>query len=183
VIGHDTQAAIQADLPRLTLLAIGIVLVYLFVQLRTVREPLLALVPMVFSLLLTLAVMHLLGRKLNMINLVTIPLLIGIDVDYAVFIVGAARLRRRSTPEVFEAQLASSCHAIVMCAGTTVLGFGSLIFTTVPAVRSLGLAVSVGVITALVATIFCLLPLVAPYRREDRVSADATTPVDEEVRV
>jgi predicted RND superfamily exporter protein len=162
VISHDTQVGIQADLPRLTLLALGIVLLYLLIQFRNLREPLLALLPTVFSLLLTLAVMHLMGRKVNMINLVTIPLLIGIDVDYAVFIVSAARLKRRSESDVFEAQLVSSAHAIILCAACTILGFGSLIFMSVPAVRSLGLAVGVGVFSSLVATIFCLLPLVAP---------------------
>jgi predicted exporter len=165
VISYDTQAAIQSDLPRVTLLALGIVVLYLIIQLRTLREPLLSMAPTIFSLTLTLAVMHLLGEKLNMVNLVAIPLLIGIDVDYAVFIVNAARLRRKSSPEVFEAQLVSSCHAIAMCAGTTILGFGSLAFTSVPAVRSLGVAVSVGVLTCLLATLFCLLPLVAPLRR------------------
>lgn len=172
VIGNDMQAGIQADLPRLTLLALAIVLLYLFIQLRNLREPLLALAPTVFSLLLTLAFMHVLGRKLNMINLVTIPLLIGIDVDYAVFIVSAARLRRRSAPEVFEAQLVSSCHAIIMCAATTILGFGSLVFMSVPAVRSLGLAVAAGVLTGLLATIFCLLPLVAPLASADAPQTD-----------
>jgi uncharacterized protein len=166
VISHDVQATIQADLPRVTLLAIGIVLLYLVAQLRTVHEPLLALLPMAFSLIMTLAVMHLLNEKLNMINLVTIPLLIGIDVDYAVFVVNAARLRRKSPPEMFEVQLASSCHSIIVCAGATILGFGSLIFTSVPAIRSLGLAVAVGVFTCLIATVFCLLPLVAPLRNE-----------------
>jgi predicted exporter len=165
VISHDVQATIQADLPRVTTLAIGIVLLYLFAQLRTLHEPLLALLPMGFSLILTLAVMHLLGKKLNMINLVAIPLLIGIDVDYAVFVVNAARLRRKSPPEIFEAQLASSCHSIIVCAGATFLGFGSLHFTSVPAIRSLGDAVAVGVFTCLIAAIFCLLPLVAPLRK------------------
>jgi predicted RND superfamily exporter protein len=165
VISYDTQAAIQADLPKVTLLALGIVMLYLIIQLRTLREPLLAMVPTIFSLTITLAVMHLLGEKLNMVNLVAIPLLIGIDVDYAVFIVSAARLRKKSPPEVFEAQLVSSCHAIAMCAGTTILGFGSLAFTSVPAVRSLGVAVGVGVLSCLLATLFCLLPIVAPLRR------------------
>jgi predicted exporter len=168
VISHDVQATIQSDLPRVTTLAIGIVLLYLFAQLRTLHEPLLALLPMGFSLIMTLAIMHLLGEKLNMINLVAIPLLIGIDVDYAVFVVNAARLRHKSSPEIFEAQLASSCHSIIVCAGATLLGFGSLIFTSVPAIRSLGLAVAVGVFTCLIATIFCLLPLVAPLRKPAR---------------
>jgi predicted RND superfamily exporter protein len=178
VISHDVQATIQSDLPRLTALAIGIVLLYLFAQLRTLHEPLLALVPMAFSLIMTLAVMHLLGEKLNMINLVAIPLLIGIDVDYAVFVVNAARLRRKSPPQMFEAQLASSCHSIIVCAGATFLGFGSLHFTSVPAIRSLGDAVAVGVFTCLVATIFCLLPLVAPLRKG--APEQARLPVGEE---
>jgi len=177
VISYDTQAAIQADLPKVTLLALGIVLLYLLIQLRTLREPLLAMVPTIFSLTITLAVMHLLGEKLNMVNLVAIPLLIGIDVDYAVFIVSAARLRRRSAPEVFEAQLVTSCHAIAMCAGTTILGFGSLAFTSVPAVRSLGVAVSVGVLSCLLATIFCLLPLVAPLHRTAEQEVVETEPI------
>jgi predicted RND superfamily exporter protein len=162
VIAHDIQATIQSDLPRLTLLAIGIVLLYLFAQLRTLREPLLALAPMVASLVVTLAVMHLTARKLNMINLVTIPLLIGIDVDYAVFIVNAARLRRRADPANFEVQLASSVHSILVCAGATLLGFGSLAFTSVPAIRSLGVAVAVGVLSCVFFCLVGLLPLVAP---------------------
>jgi len=182
VISHDTQAAIQSDLPKLTLLALGIVLLYLFVQLRTLTEPLATLVPTLFSLMLTLAVMHLLGQRLNMVNLVTIPLLIGIDVDYAVFIVSVARLRRREpSARVFEAKLVASCHAIVMCAASTILGFGSLIFTSVPAVRSLGLAVAVGVFTCLLATIFCLLPLVAPLPAGRSDAAVEETEVEREV--
>src|SRR5207247_7747413 len=117
------------------------------------------LLPTIFSLLLTLAIMHVANERVNMINLIAIPLLIGIDVDYAVFIVCAARLARKSTPEVFEAQLTSSCHAIVMCAAATILGFGSLVFTRVPAVRSLGLAVAAGVLAVVVAMIFGLLRL------------------------
>jgi predicted RND superfamily exporter protein len=177
VISHDMQTAIHADLPRLTLASIAVVLVYLVVQLRSLRDPLLALVPTVFSLTLTLAVLHLAGVKINMINLVTIPLLIGMTVDYGVFVVHLARLRAAEPPDVFEAQLASSCHAILMCGLTTVLGFGSLAFTSVPAVRSLGIAVGVGVITCLVGTLLCLLPLVAPAavelpRADDPARAD-----------
>jgi hypothetical protein len=176
VISHDMQAAINADLPRLSLIALGVVLLYLVGQLRTLREPLLALIPAAFSLTLTLAVMHLAGVKVNMINLVTVPLLIGLTVDYGVFLVNVARLRKAEPPDVFEAQLASSCHAILMCGLSTALGFGSLAFTSVPAVRSLGVAVGVGVLTCLVGTIFCLLPLVVPSARSPGDAARRDVP-------
>jgi hypothetical protein len=162
VVSFDTQRRIDAELPRLTLLAVGIVLAYLFAQLRTLREPLLALVPAVFSLTVTLATMHLAGLRLNMINLVTVPLLIGITTDYGVFVVSVVRLRRTESPAAFEARLAASCYAICMCALTTLLGFGSLAFTSVPAVQSLGVAVGVGVLACLAGTFLGLLPLIVP---------------------
>lgn len=170
VISHDMSNAIQSDLPRLTIISIGVVLAYLLIQLRSIREPLLALVPMVFSLVVTLAVMHLLNQRLNMINLVTIPLLIGITVDYGVFVVNVARLAMREPPEVFERQLSSSVHAVILCAMSMILGFGSLVLTSVPAVRSLGLAVGVGVFTCVLGTLFCLIPLVVRVGTERRTA-------------
>src|SRR6185437_4062213 len=142
----------------------------------------LALAPTLFSFLVLLAVMHLAGQKLNMINLVAVPLLIGIDVDYGIFLVSLARpqkIRARlipspgtpgegqggssslgrgqpldplpsPPPEYRErekrslVQLANNlspvCHAVMICALATLIGFGSLAWTSVPAIRSLGIA-------------------------------------------
>ena len=47
----------------------------------------------------------------------------------------------------------------LVCALTTVLGFGSLVFMAIPAVRSLGVAVSIGVLSSLAATVLFLAPL------------------------
>jgi predicted RND superfamily exporter protein len=175
VVSHDTQRTIDAELPRLTLLALAIDLAYLVAQLRTLREPLLALLPALFCLIVTLAIAHLAGLRINMINLVAVPLLIGIATDHGVFVVSVARLRRREPPAAFEARLTNSCYAICMCSMTTFLGFGSLAFTSVPAAQSLGIAVGVGVITCLTATFFGLLPLVVP------APVETSTGVDEKV--
>jgi hypothetical protein len=168
VIGHDMHVAVEHDLPRLTLISAGIVLMYLLIHFRSSRDAVLALLPTLFSFACTFAVMHLTGRKLNMINLVTIPLLIGIDVDYGIFVVSLVRRRGTMPRAVFDGQLASSSLAIVMCAATTVLGFGSLAFTSIPAVQSLGVAVGVGVLTCLAGTLLGLLPLMAPADDVDR---------------
>jgi hypothetical protein len=97
-----------------------------------------------------------------MVNLVAVPILIGIDVDYGIFLVSVAgqRSRDESLPGLID-RVAPSCHAIVMCAATTVLGFGSLAFTSVPAIRSLGFAVGVGVIACIAATFLLLVPILA----------------------
>jgi predicted RND superfamily exporter protein len=104
-----------------------------------------------------------------MANLVAFPLLIGIDVDYGIFLVSAARWREVKTMprEHLVRQLAPAASAVLLCAAATTIGFGSLAFTSIPAVRSLGIAVAVGVMTCLAATVFIVLPILFLARRRE----------------
>jgi predicted RND superfamily exporter protein len=123
-----------------------------------------------------LAVMRLGGIKLNMVNLVAAPLLIGINIDYGIFLVSLARAagNRGATRLELMEEIGTSCHAVLVCALTTVLGFGSLVFMAIPAVRSLGVAVSVGVTASLAATVLFLAPLLL---RENQDASTALPPV------
>jgi predicted RND superfamily exporter protein len=169
VVASDTEAAVRRDLPRFLWIAVAAVAAYLLAHFRAVAPAILAVVPTLFSLTCQLAVMRLTGQHLNMVNLVSVPILIGIDVDYGIFLVSLARQRRaagESLPHLI-ARVAPSCHAIILCAATTVLGFGSLAFTSVPAIRSLGLAVGVGVSACLAGTFLLLLPILARDTRPE----------------
>jgi hypothetical protein len=161
VVAHDVEGTIHRDLPLILCVGCGAVVLYLLVHYRSVRAMYHVVLPTAFSLAVLLAVMRLTGQKLNMINLISAPLLIGINIDYGIFLVSlahAARERRAAASELI-AEIGTSCHAVIVCAMTTLLGFGSLIFTSIPAVRSLGIAVSVGVTSCLLATLFYLAPL------------------------
>jgi uncharacterized protein len=102
---------------------------------------------------------------------VAMPLLIGICVDYGIFLVSIARSVRGgggvagpAASQRLAAAFGTAVYALVMCAATTVLGFGSLVTASVPAVRSLGFVVGVGVLGCLYGTLFILAPLL--LRRE-----------------
>lgn len=161
VLAHDTEQAVRQDLPRLLLIALVIVVLYLIVHFRNIGDTILALSPAAFGLAVLLAAMHLAGQKFNLINLIALPLLIGIDVDYGIFLVSLARARPQdSDPESdLISRIAPSCHAILICAATTIFGFGSLIFTSVPAIASLGFSVGIGVAASAVGTLF-LVPVI-----------------------
>lgn len=165
VLSHSTEAQVRRELPRLVLAALGLVVVYLLLHFRSVGEALFSVLPAAFSLVLLLAVMRLTGRKLNLINLVSLPLLVGIDVDYGIFLVSLRRAARlgagagETASERLEKLFETGSYALFMCAATTVLGFGSLVTTSVPAVQSLGLVVGVGVAGCLYATLLLLAPL------------------------
>ncbi len=165
VISHDTELDVQRDLPRLLGVAVVLVLSYLLLQFRSLADTLLSLLPAIFSLLCLLAVMRLTGQKLNMMNLIALPLLIGIDVDYGIFLVSLARAsRRQDSRESTVDRISASAHAVALCALSTALGFGSLITTSVPAIRSLGFVVGVGVLSCLVGTLFLLAPILFSLR-------------------
>jgi preprotein translocase subunit SecF len=168
VLGHDVELSIRRELPRLVLAAVIVAALYLVIHFRNARDCVLAMLPSVFSLICLLAFMRLSGAKLNMVNLAAFPLLVGIDVDYGIFLVSAARSRRVGTMERAElfVGLEPASGAVLMCAASTLLGFGSLASTSIPAVRSLGQTVAIGVIGCVIGT-FCLaLPLIVLRRPE-----------------
>ncbi|MEO6434493.1 MAG: MMPL family transporter, partial [Tepidisphaeraceae bacterium] len=122
---------------------------------------LLSMLPTVFGIVCLLAIMRLAGQRLNMINLVAFPLLIGIDVDYGIYLVSAARRTDRASLPRGEMvkRLTPATSAVLLSGASTALGFGTLAFTSLPAVQSLGWAVGVGVLACLVATFLLSLPL------------------------
>jgi len=167
VVSHDAEAVVHRDLPLMLAVGTGVVALYLLAHFRSIRDTALVLLPTAFSVLCLLALMRLGGLKLNMVNLVAAPLLIGINIDYGIFLVSLARSAQRrgaSADELVE-EIGMSCHALVVCALTTVLGFGSLVFMAIPAVRSLGVAVSVGVTASIAATVMFLAPLLVGQGR------------------
>jgi hypothetical protein len=170
VISLDTEAATRADLPRLLGIAAVLVLIVLLVYYRSISRAALALLPLVFSLTVLAAISRIADVKLNLVNLVALPLLIGIDVDYGIYFVSMAGSgkRRRSdaarSPESAAAppttaRVAASAQAVITCAAASMLGFGSLVTVSVPAVRSLGIVVAVGVVGSLLATFALRAPI------------------------
>ena len=164
VISLDAERLVQRDLPRLVGIAAFAVALYLLVHFRSLSQAMLASLPTVCALIVLLAAMRLADERLNLVNLVAAPLLIGLGVDYGVFFVSVFGARTRRGQENLSLRIGASGIAVVMCAASTILGFGSLYYTSVPAVQSLGFAVGVGVFACFVFT-FCLLLPILQWRR------------------
>lgn len=165
VIGYDTERLIRGELLKLLGLAAIAILALLILVFRNLVDVLLVLLPTAFAVTTTAAVMFLTGDRLNMINLVGLPLLVGIGVDGGIILVSIARRCRLAGAgrETLAAQLGASCHALAVTNGTTILAFGSLTFTSMPAVQSLGRLTAVGMGATLVATLFMLAPILIRF--------------------
>lgn len=166
VVGHDLERATRADLARSVAISVLLVVLLLALVFRRPGDVALALVPLVFALLCTVAFMAASGARLNPINAVALPLLDGIAVDAGVFLVAASRLGTRGRRALAE-QFRTTGPAVLAAAATTVAGFGALVFTRTPAVQSLGLAASLGILAAFVGSLFLLMPLLLLREHDD----------------
>ncbi|MCH9001430.1 MAG: MMPL family transporter [Planctomycetes bacterium] len=162
VVGHDTERLIRRDLSRLLGVAAILVAGWLLLYFRSFVHAMLAFLPAAFGLASLLAIMTLFDMRLNMVNLIGLPLLVGIGVDDGIFLVSLTKRRNGSDTAGSTAAsgpLAPACHAVLMTTLTTVLTFGTLAFTSTPAIRSLGIMLAIGMVCCLAGTLFLLAPI------------------------
>ena len=167
IVGRDIEQAVRDELPRISLVAIVLVIGWVSVLYRRVGLVLLAMAPVFCAALFVLAVLRVTGAGLNMINMAAIPILAGAAIDNGIVLVSAAHVGgvRRRTMSMLAA-LADRCHAMTLCSMTTIIGFGSLTLTSVPAIASLGLMLAAGMAGCWFASLFIVTPLLlrpAPF--------------------
>ena len=160
-IGRYLNEAVGNELVSLMSYALIIILVFLMIIFRSIGSVCLVLLPCVFALPFVFGISRLLGIEFNMINLIGFPLLMGIGIDDGIFLVFLALQGRRNSVgrDVLLSRFRSVCHAMMVTTATTALAFGSLVFTSTPAIQSLGVVTAFGVVGCLIATIAVLLPV------------------------
>ncbi len=155
---------VERDLMWLTMLSQVFVFGWILLSFRSVGLTLLSTIPPAFGFILLLAVMALLDVRWNLVNVVAIPILMGTGVDNGIFQLSLARQCRGSLARLME-EMATSNLAVLLTAATSVLGFGSLLFTHTPAIQSLGLVLAVGMTGCWLGSMFLLLPLIILLER------------------
>jgi hypothetical protein len=121
------------------------ILLLLYLSLRSVPRTLLTVLPPVLGLLAAVIVMRMNSGHWNAINLAAVPLLLGIGVDASLLLGDAAS---RGDLSLIRRRL----RGIHLTFLTTFIGFGSLSWTSIPAVRELGWMVIAGLGAVLLGT-------------------------------
>jgi len=129
---------------------------------RRWRFLLLAMVPLAASQIGVLGILGWSGEPLTFLSLVAIPISLGVSVDTAMNLLHRARREPQAAARV--------ARVNAVCAGTTLAGFGGLVFSGYRGLRGLGLAALGGVALALLVTQWVLPWLIEkwPLRKEGR---------------
>ncbi|MFC1841068.1 MMPL family transporter [Thermodesulfobacteriota bacterium] len=144
--------------------ALLVILLLLIPLFRNLKKVLLSMVPVVTGIIFMFGIMGLFNISFNMFNVISSILIIGLGIDYGIFMVCRCS-------EDYEHDTDT---AVLVSGLTTITGFGALVFAQHPALYSIGLTVLLGIGAAIPSAIYVIPAL---YGYADR-KAGTETPLD-----
>ncbi|MDZ7642309.1 MAG: MMPL family transporter [Desulfurivibrio sp.] len=132
---QQVERLLRHDLAVLTSAAALLLLLLAVLFFRRPRTVLAVLAPVLSALAAMVLFSRLTGGELNMMHLLMGIMVIGLSVDYGIFVVCARGERRSST----------TLLAVSICAASSMISFGVLAFAQHPALHSLGITVLWGI--------------------------------------
>ena len=148
---YESAGRMRDGFEKAALYSFAIVLLFLLIELRSLRLTLMAMVPLSIGLLWLLEALPLLGIDFNLANFFALPILIGCGVDGGVHIVH--RFRESGSAVAVGKTTAA---AVTLSFLTTMIGFGAMATASHRGVASLGLMMISGLFCILAATVVLL---------------------------
>ncbi|NUQ63973.1 MAG: MMPL family transporter [Pirellulales bacterium] len=138
---YEASRQMKNSYEKAAVYALAAVVVLMLVDFASIRYTLLALLPLAAGVVQLFGLMGLLGIPLNPANMIVLPLILGLGVDYGIHVVHDF-LRRRSCYRSFSG---STATALVVNALTTMVGFASLMIASHQGLQSLGRVLTIGI--------------------------------------
>ncbi len=149
--------------PRAMVLAFILVFLILVVDLRSVHLSVITFMPLFTGLALTGALMSVFNIKLNFINIVMLPSIVGIMIDHCIYLIH--HILDYSKGSSLKS-LQETGSAIILSALTSLAGYVSLNIAHHAGVRSIASVVGIGIITCTVCALF-MLPALFELRKHN----------------
>jgi predicted RND superfamily exporter protein len=147
IVFHRMSARITDGFYRAVAGGAILVTLVLLIDTRSLRDTLLAILPLSMGVVWMLGGMRLLGLSYNFANLVAVPLIIGVGIDNGVHVIHRVKLEGDRGLRVV---MRHTARAIIIASMTTMIGFGSLALASHRGLASLGLVLLLGVGACLV---------------------------------
>ncbi|PYM19310.1 MAG: hypothetical protein DMD81_03950 [Candidatus Rokuibacteriota bacterium] len=153
VITYEAIRLMERAYVQGTLYAIALVILVTALILRRPRETMLALLPLALGLVWTVGLMYFLNLKFTLGNVFGLPLILGAAAEYGINIMlRFMEDRAHGGPLIAR----STIMAVLVSGLSTIVGFGSLMLAHHRGIYGLGLLLTVGTATSLIAALLVL---------------------------
>jgi len=167
LVAADMLDLMLDEAPFMVAITLLVVIALMWANFGSIRWAALATLPLLVGILWMILMMELAGLKLNFYNLVVLPAVLGIGNDAGVHLVH--RYREEGPGSIMHVLRFTGEH-VAMGSITTIIGFGGLLLSFHPGLRSIGELAVVGIgMTLLAAVVF--LPALLQWIEDRPASA------------
>ena len=157
------------------LVAILLVSIVLFIFHRNFKGVLIALLPTAYAIALTFGVLGVVHPQLTLISVAVVALLLGLGVDYSIHLMNrfAEEQSVENKIERMEKILNSTGKAILLSTITTMIGFASLMISSMSPVVVFGFSCAIGILFCFISAILLAptLSLILNFEKNTKVSS------------
>ena len=138
---------LRQEAPIVLAMAALLIALLVYWQLRSVRQALMTLLPLVLALWWLLGVMGSIGLRFTLFNLPILPAILGIGVDNGVYLTDRI-LRSKGEADGLVRSLQETGSAIMAAMSTTAVGFAAFMVADSAGVRGIGAVAVLGIVFA-----------------------------------
>lgn len=140
------------------LITLLLVLIFIVIMFKSLKTPLLAVLPLVVGISMTGAIAYLLYNELNMFSATFVMLLIGLGIDFSVHLLMTTQIITSDLNIYFET-ISHTSKAIMMGALTTSVAFLAFLLADFKAFEQMGMISGIGILVLAIVTIIILVSL------------------------
>ena len=151
LISHDIDEGTFDNLATLILLALLVVVGLLAIAFRSTRGVVFPLVGLSFALIWTYGILSFMGSRFTALEVAVAPLVLGLGIDYSIHLqrrYNSVRTEIEDSSEAWLAACAKLSTPLGLAVITTVAAFMANIISPLPPLKTFGVALSIGVVSA-----------------------------------
>jgi len=160
-IDKATFEIIMSDFAVITLVSLVLVSAVVFVLFRSFGRGMLPMAVVMTALLWTMGLSGYIGFTITVVTMVAAAMILGLGIDFGIHVVhNYFELRKsKGQKKSLTLTMAELLRAMTGASLTTMAGFLALLFGVLPAMKTLGIILAMGILNTLIAAVF-LLPVI-----------------------
>lgn len=161
-IDKATFEVIISDFTFITIVSMILVSLVVFMTFRSFVKGMLPMLVVMNAITWTMGIAGYLGLTITVVSMVAVAMIMGLGIDFGIHVVHnyfGLREKKLTKKEALTETMRELLRAMVGASTTTMAGFLALLFGILPAMKTLGIILAIGILNTLIGAVF-LLPVV-----------------------
>lgn len=171
-IDKKTFSVIMSDFLVITFISMAAIMVIVYFAFGSFGKGFLPMVVVMNALVMTMGIVGYLGFTITVVSMVSAAMIMGLGIDFGIHQVYSyfeeRENKKKSKKESIRIVMKELLRAMLGASLTTMAGFLALLFGVLPAMKTLGMILAIGIFTTLIGAIFLLPVIIYLYDTEGK---------------